>query len=71
MPVLPVRELLGLPGGHDDARVTPDTDLELLLQAPALRALGAVMVVDAQDRLQGVVTAEQVGRALASAAPGR
>lgn len=70
-PVLPVRELLGVHGSHDDARVSPEADLELLLQTPALRALGAVMVVDAQDRLQGVVTAEQIGRALAAAAPGR
>lgn len=70
-PVLPVAELLDPPGGPDDARVTPDTDLEALLQTPSLRQIGVVMVVDAQDRLQGVVTAEQVGRALAAAAPGR
>lgn len=71
-PVLPVRELLDDPeGGEDGARVAPDTDLEALLQTPALRMLGAVVVVDAGGRLQGVVTAEQVRRALASAIPGR
>ncbi|MCW2958066.1 MAG: site-2 protease family protein [Solirubrobacterales bacterium] len=70
-PVLPVSELLDDPDGHDDARVTADTGLELLLQTPAMRAIGAVMVVDDADRLQGVVTAEQVRRALASAIPSR
>lgn len=70
-PVLPVSELLDDPDGHDDARVTPEADLELLLQSPALRAIGAVMVVDESDRLRGVVTAEQVRRALAAAVPGR
>jgi Zn-dependent protease/CBS domain-containing protein len=70
-PVLLVEELLDDPDGHDDARVTADTGLEHLLQTPAMRAIGAVMVVDERDRLQGVVTAEQVRRALASALPTR
>lgn len=70
-PILPVSELLDDPDGHDDARVAPDTGLELLLQVPALRVLGAVMVVDDAGLVRGVVTAEQVGRALASAVPGR
>jgi Zn-dependent protease/CBS domain-containing protein len=70
-PVLPVSELLDDPDGHDDARVAPETGLEHLLQTPAMRAIGAVMVVDDADRLQGVVTAEQVRRALVSAVPGR
>ncbi len=71
-PILPITELLDDPeGGHDDARVGPDTDLELLLQSPAMRVLGAVMVVDDADRLRGVVTAEQVRRALAAVVPGR
>ncbi len=67
-PVLPVGELLD---GPDDARVSPETGLELLMQTAAMRAIGAVMVVDDADRLQGVVTAEQVRRALASAIPTR
>jgi Zn-dependent protease len=70
-PVLPVVELLDDPNGHDDARVAPEAGLELLLQVPALRAIGAVMVVDDAGRLRGVVTAEQVRRALAAAVPGR
>jgi Zn-dependent protease/CBS domain-containing protein len=70
-PVLPVQDLLDDPDGHDDARVTPETGLELLLQIPAMRVIGAVMVVDDADRLQGVVTAEQVRRALAAVIPGR
>ena len=32
---------------------------------------GAVMVVDTEERLRGVVTLEQVRRALTAAAPGR
>ncbi|MCW3000288.1 MAG: site-2 protease family protein [Solirubrobacterales bacterium] len=70
-PILPVTELLDDPDGQDDARVTPDTGLELLLQTPAMRVIGAVMVVDDAGRLQGVVTAEQVRRALAAVIPGR
>ncbi|WP_354698696.1 hypothetical protein DSM112329_04387 [Paraconexibacter sp. AEG42_29] len=68
-PILPVLELLDDPdGGRDGARVAPEVGLEELLQIPALRDLGAVMVVDASDRLRGVVTAEQVRRALAASA---
>jgi Zn-dependent protease len=44
--------------------VSMDTPLDSLLGNEALRRLGAVMVVDADGRLRGVVTAEQVGRAL-------
>jgi Zn-dependent protease len=44
--------------------VSLDTPLDALLGNEALRRLGAVMVVDADGRLRGVVTAEQVGRAL-------
>ena len=70
-PILLVSELLDDPDGQDAARVAPDTGLELLLQTPAMRAMGAVMVVDGSGRLQGVVSAEQVQRALVSVAGGR
>ena len=37
-----------------------DTPLESLLGSETLRRLGALMVVDADERLRGVVTIEQV-----------
>ncbi len=70
-PVLPVSDLLDAPDGHDEARVAPEAALEQLLQTAAMQTVGAVMVVDAADRLQGVVTAEQVRKALAAVAGGR
>jgi hypothetical protein len=36
-----------------------------------LRSLGALMVIDRDDRLRGVVTLEQVRRALSAAVSGR
>jgi CBS domain-containing protein len=51
-------------------RVRDDAPLESLLGNDALRRLGALMAVDAEGRLRGVVTAEQVGRALRSALGG-
>jgi Zn-dependent protease len=51
-------------------RVRDDAPLESLLGNDALRRLGALMAVDADGRLRGVVTAEQVGRALRSALSG-
>jgi Zn-dependent protease len=47
-----------------------DTPIEQLLGSEGLRSLGALMVVDSDDRLAGVVTLEQVRRALSAAAPG-
>ena len=44
--------------------VSIEAPLEALLGNEALRRLGALMAVDADGRLRGVVTAEQVGRAL-------
>ena len=49
--------------------MTRDTPVEALLGLDAVRRLGAVIVVDADDRLCGVVTADQLRRALAAAAP--
>src|SRR5829696_2283357 len=48
----------------DTAEVRDDAPLEALLGSEALRRLGALMAVDADGRLRGVVTLEQVSRAL-------
>jgi len=47
--------------------VRDDTPLDSLLANQNLRRLGALMAVDADGRLSGVVTIEQVGRALRDA----
>ena len=44
--------------------VSEDTPLDALLGNEALGRLGALIAVDADGRLRGVITAEQVGRAL-------
>ena len=54
-----VRELAA-----DSAEVRDDAPLEALLGSEPLRRLGALMAVDADGRLRGVVTLEQVSRAL-------
>ena len=56
---VPVRELAA-----DTAEVRDDAPLEALLGSESLRRLGALMAVDADGRLRGVVTLEQVSRAL-------
>jgi Zn-dependent protease len=55
-----VREIAA---GADD-RVRADAPLEALLGSESLRRVGALMAVDADGRLRGVVTMEQVTRAL-------
>jgi Zn-dependent protease len=55
----PVRELVS-----DFEQVRTDTPLESLIGNEPLRTLGALMAVDADGRLRGVVTVEQVSRAL-------
>ena len=65
-----VGELLA-PGAAQADGVRDSTPLEALLRSEPLARLGAVMVVDGAGRLRGVVTVEQVHRALAAAAPGR
>ncbi len=57
-------------GSDEDLRVAADAPLESLLGNDALRRVGALAAVDADGRLRGVVTAEQVGRALRSAITG-
>jgi Zn-dependent protease len=49
-------------------QVRDDAPLDSLLASRALRRFGALMAVDADGRLSGVITAEQVGRALRDAA---
>ncbi len=51
-------------------RVSEDAPLESLLSNEALRTLGALMAVDTDGRLSGVVTIEQVGRAVKGALSG-
>jgi Zn-dependent protease len=51
-------------------KIRDDEPLESLLGNDALRRLGAVMAVDADGRLRGVITADQVGRALRNAVGG-
>jgi len=47
--------------------IRDDTPLDSLLSNQNLRKLGALMAVDADGRLSGVITVEQVGRALRDA----
>jgi Zn-dependent protease len=51
-------------------RVRDDAPLESLLGNDALGRLGALMAVDEEGHLRGVITAEQVGRALRRALSG-
>ena len=46
-----------------------DQPLEAVMAAEPLRRLGAVMAVDAEGVLRGVLTVEQVRRALTTAVP--
>jgi Zn-dependent protease len=48
-------------------QVRDDTPLDSLLSSRALRRFGALMAVDAEGRLSGVITAEQITRALRDA----
>jgi Zn-dependent protease len=50
--------------------IRDDTPLDSLLSNQNLRRLGALMAVDADGRLSGVITVEQVGRALRDASGG-
>jgi predicted transcriptional regulator len=56
----------------DTFRVSSDAPLESLLGNESMRRLGALAAVDSDGHLRGVITAEQVGRALrqALATPG-
>src|SRR5215218_4604728 len=58
--------------GAAEGQVRADAPIEALLSSEPLRRLGALMAVDADGRLRGVVTFEQVARTLRArlAAPG-
>ena len=62
----PVRELMDPDDG--DWRVGADATLETLLGSEPLRQIGALFAVDPDGRLRGVVTIDQVRRALQSTA---
>ena len=68
-PALTVGEVLD-PAVDTGSVVGRETPIEQLLGSETLRRLGALMVVDAESRLCGVVTLEHVRRALAAAVPG-
>ncbi len=57
----PVRALTGTDA---DGRVPADASLEALVASEPLRRLGSLMAVDADEHLRGVVTLDQVARAL-------
>ena len=61
-----VAELMS-PDSPAEARVGIDDPLESLLGNETLRRLGALAAVDAEGRLSGVITLDQVGRALRTA----
>ena len=69
-PALPVGELVEV-AEADDWRVPSDRPLEALLGDEQLRSRGALMAVDGDGVLRGVVTIEQVRRALTAALPQR
>jgi len=49
--------------------VSEDDPLEAILGNQALRRLGALIAVDAEGRIRGVITADAIGRALRDATP--
>ena len=59
---MPVRDV----AATSDDQIGYDEPLEALLGSEPLRRLGALMAVDGDGRLRGVVTVEQVTRALRS-----
>ncbi len=62
-----VSELLDDGAGAGEQRVRDDAPLESLLGNAELRRLGALAAIDREGRLSGVITLEQVGRALRDA----
>jgi hypothetical protein len=54
---------------EEGLRVRTDDPLEALLGSEPLRRIGALMAVDAEGRLRGVVTIDQVRRALQQGVP--
>jgi Zn-dependent protease len=68
-PALVVADVVD-PKADEVFRVRDDTPIEQLLGSEGLRSLGALMVIDRDECLRGVVTVEQVRRALTAAVPG-
>ncbi len=68
-PATPVRELID--GSAADWGIRADEPIESLLAHERLRDQGALMAIDAEGVLRGVVTVEQVRRAVAAALPVR
>lgn len=56
--------------GDDTAQIRDDAPFISLLGSRALRRLGALMVIDADGRLSGVVTRDQVDEAYRDATRG-
>ncbi len=63
-----ISELVETDSDDGTFQVRDDAPLDTLLTHRAMRRFGAVMAVDGEGRLSGVITAEQVGRALRDAA---
>jgi Zn-dependent protease len=70
-PTVPVGDLAELEGGDGPVSAPGSTPVEHLLGSEGLRRRGALMVVDGEGRLLGVVTIEQVRRALTAAPTSR
>ncbi|MDP9344480.1 MAG: site-2 protease family protein, partial [Actinomycetota bacterium] len=68
-PAAPVTDVVDA-AADASLQVLGDTPVEDLLASDGLRAQGALMVVDAHDSLRGVVTLDQVRRALTATATG-
>jgi Zn-dependent protease len=68
-PAMTVGDVLDL-DADTDSLVRRETPIEQLIGSERLRRFGALMVVDAEQRLCGVVTLDQVRKALAAAVPG-
>jgi Zn-dependent protease len=62
-----ISELIESDSDDGTFQVRDDAPLDTLLANRTMRRFGAVMAVDADGRLSGVITAEQVGRALRDA----
>lgn len=65
-----VAELIRPGSGADRYRVQASAPLDSLLGRRELGQLGALMAIDAEGRLLGVITADQVGRALRNSGAG-
>jgi Zn-dependent protease len=63
---MPMREVAG--ATDPEGRIEADTPLESLVGSEPLRRLGALLAVDDGGRLRGIVTADQVARAVTARA---